>query len=255
MSESQSTDRWNAALYEDRHGFVWRHGAALLDLLAPQPGERILDLGCGTGHLTAQLAARGTEVIGLDASPAMIEQARRAYSQLTFLIGDARDFTLDRPCDAVLSNAALHWVQPPEWVVACVYRALRPGGRFVAEFGGRGNVQAIRTALAQTAARCGLPGWREPWYFPSLAEYAGLLEAGGLVVTFAALFDRPTPLPGADGLRSWIAMFAGDRLDSIPAERREEFLSGVETALRPALYRDGTWQADYRRLRVVAERP
>jgi trans-aconitate 2-methyltransferase len=255
MSEPSIADRWDPALYEGRHGFVWQHGAALLDLLAPRPGERILDLGCGTGHLTAQIAALGAEVIGLDASPAMVEQARRTYPQLTFVVGDARDFTLKQPVDAVLSNAALHWVQPPEPVVDCVRRALQPGGRFVADLGGRGNVQAIRTALAQAATRCSMPGWREPWYFPSLGEYAGLLETGGLAVTFATLFDRPTPLEGEEGLRNWVTMFAGDLLGRVPAEQREQFLSGVEAATRSALYRDGTWHADYRRLRVVAHRP
>src|SRR5690242_15677096 len=123
---------WDAALYDDKHAFVWKQAASLLELLAPQPGERVLDLGCGTG----QLAAAGAEVVGLDHSPAMVEQARRLYPQLRFELGDARRFAFAKPFDAVFSNAALHWVREPEAAIACIRDALKPGGRFVAEFGG-----------------------------------------------------------------------------------------------------------------------
>src|SRR5439155_15097016 len=136
-----------------------------------------------------------------------IDQARRTYPQLRFVAGDARDFAFDQPFDAILSNAALHWVKPPERVIACVAGALKPGGRFVAEFGGRGNVRAIAAALARAAEAVGLRDWQPAWYFPGLDEYAALLEAGGLEVTFATLFDRPTPLQGEEGMRQWVAMF------------------------------------------------
>jgi trans-aconitate methyltransferase len=244
--------RWDADLYDAKHAFVWKQGASLLELLAPRPGERILDLGCGTGHLTAQLAAAGAEVVGLDASPAMIEQARRSYPQLRFGRADARSFAVSEPCDAVFSNAVLHWVREPELVIACVRRALKPGGRFVAEFGGKGNVRALVAALEKALPAAGSGPFVNPWYFPSVAEYAGLLERGGLEVTFATLFDRPTPLEGEDGLRQWFVMFAGEALARVPENRRESFFRHLEQELRPVLYRDGTWSADYRRLRVVA---
>ncbi len=245
---------WDAGLYDGRHAFVWQHGAALLELLAPRPGERVLDLGCGTGHLTAQVAAAGAEVVGLDLAGGMIEQARRAYPRLRFEVGDARDFRFEQPFDAVLSNAALHWVKPPEKVIACVCRALKPGGRFVAELGGKGNVRAVSAALARAAGAVGIGDWQSPWYFPSVGEYAALLEAGGLEVTFAALFDRPTPLQGEEGMRQWVAMFAGGLLEAVPEPRRQDFLARVEADLRSTLYHDGVWHADYRRLRVVAHR-
>jgi trans-aconitate 2-methyltransferase len=254
MPPAIPTTHWDANRYDGHHAFVWQQGAALLELLAPLPGERVLDLGCGTGHLTAQAAAAGAEVVGLDLAPTMIEQARRAYPQLRFVTGDARDFTFDQPFDAVLSNAALHWVKPPEKVIASVARALKPGGRFVAEFGGRGNVRAIADALARGAEAMGIRDWQPNWYFPSLGEYAALLEAGGLETTFATLFDRPTPLQSEDGMRQWVAMFAGGLLDAVPAGAREHFLTRVEAELRPTLYHDGVWHADYRRLRVVAWR-
>jgi trans-aconitate 2-methyltransferase len=243
---------WDAGLYDDQHAFVWKHGAALIELLAPRPGERILDLGCGTGHLTAQLADAGADVVGIDNSPEMIDQARRAYPNFRFEQADARDFAFAEPFDAIFSNAVLHWVKPPEAVIACVRRALKPGGRFVAELGGRGNVRAIAAAMRNAAAALGGGAVEDLWYFPGIAEYATLLERGGLEVTFAVLFDRLTPLEGEQGMRHWVEMFGNSVLRQVPPERREEFFRHVEAELRPTLYRDGTWYADYRRLRVVA---
>jgi trans-aconitate methyltransferase len=226
-----------------------------VELLAPKPGERILDLGCGTGHLTAQIAQAGATVVGLDHSAEMLEQASSAYPRLEFMKGDASDFTFTEPFDAIFSNAVLHWIRPPEAVIRCVRDALRPGGRFVAEFGGRGNVQRVLAVLREAAEQMGIAPDLPQSYFPSLAEYATLLEGAGLEVRSAVLFDRPTPLEGADGLRHWVKMFRRPTLESLPAERREEFLQAVEEAARPELFRDGGWVADYRRLRVVAVRP
>ncbi len=245
---------WNAGLYDDKHAFVWQYGASLLEVLAAKPGERILDLGCGTGHLTAQMAKSGAAVIGLDHSVEMLEKARSAYPVLQFVQGDARDFKFPDPFDAIFSNAVLHWIQPPEAVVHCVRNALRPGGRFVAEFGGRGNVVGVLAVLSETAKRMGLTPDLPQSYFPSLSEYATLLEGAGLEVHSALLFDRPTPLQGANGLRDWVKMFRGQTLESIPVKRREEFLVAVEEAARTELFRDGEWVADYRRLRITAVR-
>lgn len=253
-SDAKRSDPWDAALYDARHAFVWHHGAGLMELLAPQPGERILDLGCGTGHLTAQIAAAGAEVVGLDSSPTMLDQAHRAYPHLTLAVGDARSFHFDDPFDAVFSNAVLHWVPEAEAVVRCVWAALKPGGRFVAEFGGRGNVCRIETALREVIQERGCEAPDRLWYFPSVGEYTGLLERGGLEVTYAVLFDRPTPLEGPQGLRQWVTMFAGAALGCVPAVEQESFLDRIEERLRPELFHDGTWYADYRRLRVVARR-
>lgn len=246
---------WDAKLYDGKHSFVWKHGASLVELLAPRAGEAILDLGCGTGRLTAQLAAAGAAVLGIDSSPSMIEAARANFPDLRFEVHDARQLAFADRFDAVFSNAVLHWIVEAESVVAGVVRALRPGGRFVAEFGGTRNVQNILTALRAGLRELGVEDSVPPWYYPGIGEYAGLLERAGLEVTFAALFDRPTPLEGADGLRRWIEMFGGRFLERVPAERREAFFLGVEAALRPSLWRDGVWLADYRRLRVVACRP
>jgi trans-aconitate methyltransferase len=245
---------WDARLYDDKHSFVWKHGAALVELLGPGPGEAILDLGCGTGHLTARIAAAGADVLGVDSSPEMIAEARRSYPGLRFEVGDARALAAVDRFDAVFSNAVLHWIPDAEAVVRGVARALTPGGRFVAEFGGRGNVRAIAAAMRRAAEERGGEAPDAPWYFPGVAEYAGLLECAGLEVTFAVLFDRPTPLEGEAGMRHWVEMFGGHFLGRVPPARRDEFLRRVEELVRPVLYRDGGWFADYRRLRVVARR-
>ncbi|HVS36404.1 MAG TPA: methyltransferase domain-containing protein [Gemmataceae bacterium] len=249
---TRPTQRWDAGRYDEKHGFVWQYGGSLVELLDPKPGERILDLGCGTGHLTARIAAAGAIVVGLDHSAEMLEQARSAYPQLQFIQADARDFTFAEPFDAVFSNAVLHWVRPPEAVIRRVRDALRPGGRFTAELGGRGNVRRIEAAMHAAAERLHIHLSGPQWYFPGVAEYASLLEAEGLEVRYATLFDRPTPLDGEKGLRDWVLMFGRATVDGIPAERREDFLTAVEDAARPDLYRDGGWFADYRRLRVNA---
>jgi trans-aconitate methyltransferase len=251
--EKQGRD-WDAGLYDGRHAFVWKHGESLVDLLAPRAGERILDLGCGTGHLTARIAATGATAVGMDRSEEMLSQARSAYPGIEFVRADARDFSFPEPFDGVFSNAVLHWVRPPEAAVRRVREALRSGGRFVAEFGGRGNVKALIAAMRSAADRVGVRREGPLWFFPGVAEYAAMLEANGLEVTFAALFERRTALEGEGGLRDWVRMFAGEVLDAVPPERREEFLRAVEEAARPTLSGEGGWFADYRRLRVVAVR-
>jgi trans-aconitate methyltransferase len=246
---------WDPGLYDGRHSFVWKAAADLIGLLAPRRGETILDLGCGTGHLTRAIADAGAVVWGLDHSTPMIEEARRTYPDLRFEIADGHDFHLGTPFDAVFSNAALHWMRCPDAVIACVHEALRPGGRFVMEMGGKGNVGAVHGALEAAIRRRGHEPLAESdlLYFPSVGEYATRLEARGFRVTHALHFDRPTRLEGGDaGLRNWIAMFADRFLARAPEGDREAVLQDAEAHLRPTLHHDGAWWADYRRLRVVA---
>jgi trans-aconitate 2-methyltransferase len=248
---------WDAALYDGKHSFVWKHGVAVLELLAPQPEERILDLGCGTGHLTARIAASGAKVVGADNAEGMIEQARAAYPELRFEIADGTALPYVSEFDAVFSNAAIHWMRPPEKVVSGIWSALRPGGRFVAEFGGKGNVGAIMSAVLQVLEEVSAPASaRELRYYPSVGEYASLLEHQGFTVTYAALIDRPTPLGGGEeGMRNWLAMFGANLLDWLPKGERAAVVRRIEGLLRPRLFRDGVWVADYKRLRIVAATP
>jgi trans-aconitate 2-methyltransferase len=254
---ASSPRRWDPALYDSKHSFVWKYGQELIELLSPRMGERILDLGCGTGHLTHRIGVSGARVTGFDISQNMIEQARKNYPELEFVKGDAAAFAFAEPFDAVFSNAALHWVKRAEEAVACVARALKPGGRFVAEFGGKGNIHSIHSALRRALDELGLSGKSEwnPWYYPSIGEYARLLERHGLAVRSAMLFDRPTPLEeGERGLRLWLEMFAGELLDTLSPETREKVIQCVERQLRNSQFHVGAWIADYRRIRVTARR-
>ncbi|MBT9310692.1 class I SAM-dependent methyltransferase [Leptothoe kymatousa] len=242
---------WNPDRYQTQHSFVWQYGADVLQLLAPQAGEHILDLGCGTGQLTQAIAQTGATVTGIDADAAMVTTAQQQYPHLAFQVADARSFTVAQPLDSIFSNATLHWVKPPEQAVQAIAQALKPGGKFVAEFGGNGNVQNIVGAVETVRQRQHL----SPWYFPSIGEYTQLLEQNGLEVTFAALIDRPTPLNEREnGLANWLKMFGGSLLAGLDRAATEDVLRQVANRLRPHMY-DGTqWHADYRRLRVVAQK-
>jgi len=233
---------WDAKQYQQRHSYVFQYGQAVLDLLAPQKGERILDLGCGSGQLTAAIADAGAAVIGLDSSPEMLAEARANYPAIEFRLGDAADFAVEAPVDAVFSNAVLHWVKNAAGAAGCIARALKPGGRFVAEFGGRGNNQSILDAIREL-----LGPVETPWYYPSIGEYARVLEQHGLETRQAWLIDRPTPVEGEDGLEDWLAVFGRDLMGE--AERKM-----IAQKLRPTHYKDEVWTIDYRRLRIVAKK-
>jgi trans-aconitate 2-methyltransferase len=246
---------WNSELYQSSHAFVWQFGRDLVAMLAPKPGERILDVGCGTGQLTSEIAAAGAQVVGLDQSPEMITAARRNYPGLEFEVGDVAAMTYAGAFDAVFSNAALHWVKDQKGAIAAIARSLRPGGRLVFEMGGRGNIAQLWKGIAQAMAELGVEddGNMTPRYYPSIGDYASLLETNGLQVTFAVLFDRPTPLEGGEeGLRNWLNMFASAASKLMSPARHEEFIRRIEELARPALFRDGGWTADYKRLRMIA---
>ena len=249
-SGSAAPGAWDAARYQDKHAFVWRYGADLLELLEPQRGERILDVGCGTGQLTDEIAHRGAQIIGLDNSAEMLADARKNFPGLTFVLADAASFDFPEPFDAVFSNAALHWVKDAEGAVASIAGALRPGGRFVAEFGGKGNIASVQAALRKILGA--VADDQSPWYYPSIGEYAPILERHNLEVRNAILFDRPTPLDGENGMDHWLRMFMQTYLRQFSPERANEIVDELVEELRPALYRDGVWTVDYRRLRVVA---
>lgn len=251
----QNAARWDANLYDAKYAFVWKHGSDVVTLLAPRSHERILDLGCGTGHLTAKIADSGAQVVGVDRSPEMIAAARAAFPNLKFELADARKLPFGAEFDAIFSNATLHWIHEPARVLESVRNALRPGGRFVAEFGGKGNVGKMQSAFDQALVELHLAqlGEISPWYYPSASEYATLLENCGFEVRFMALFERPTGLAdGEAGMRDWITMFGSDYLERVNSEAREQYFQRVEELLRPELFRDGQWWADYRRLRFVA---
>jgi SAM-dependent methyltransferase len=241
---------WDPERYEHNARFVSDLGAPLVDLLAPQPGERILDLGCGDGALTEKLAACGCQVVGVDGSAEQIAGARRRGLDARVMNGEALEF--DGEFDAVFSNAALHWMKRADAVLDGVRRALKPGGRFVAEMGGVGCVAKVRGALTAALARRGIDaGPLDPWYFPTKEDYGGRLQAHGFTIEFISLFDRPTVLPGA--LTAWLETFGEPFTWAVPPGERDALRQEVEADLRPVLCgADGVWGADYVRLRFAA---
>ncbi|MEM1278328.1 MAG: class I SAM-dependent methyltransferase [Pseudomonadota bacterium] len=248
-----SEDAWSAQEYAKNARFVSDLGAAVLQLLDPQSGEAILDLGCGDGVLTQRLVEAGARVKGVDASPDMIAKAQA--SGLDAEVMDAHALTLKGPFDAVFSNAAMHWMTKPDLVLDGVARCLRPGGRFVAEFGGMGNVAAIRTAIIAVLARDHAvhTTLHDVWYFPSVAEHQARLEAAGFDVTDIALIPRPTPI--TSDMQSWLKTLAAPALGLLPVEQRERAAAQIQELLAPALQdAAGNWTADYIRLRFRAVR-
>ncbi|MEP7053092.1 MAG: methyltransferase domain-containing protein [Pseudomonadota bacterium] len=245
---------WNPTQYDRAGAFVPKLAADLVELLLPQPGERLLDLGCGTGDLTAQLAASGATVLGVDASIDMVKEARRKHPSLRFDVGDGQELRFESEFDAVFSNATLHWMPRADDVASGVARALRPGGRFVAEFGGAKCVQTVRDAVKDELRERGVQGYSTPnWFFPTVPQYARVLEQAGLFVRTALWFERPTRLEGAAGLENWLELFCLPLLNAL-GDRRAEVVRGVEERCQEALFRDGSWWLDYTRLRVVASK-
>lgn len=247
--------KWNAELYDQKHAFVYQFGENVLELLDVKRGEHVLDLGCGTGFLTSEIQKQGGIATGIDASPDMIKKARDTYHNVDFFVANGTNFSFEAPFDAVFSNATLHWIKNADAVIKSVYKALKPGGRFVAEMGGKGNVQHLIAATREVLRKRGYNKQAETeiWYFPSLSEYATRLEAHGFRVTFASHFDRKTPLQDGDqGVAKWITMFAPLYLAGIPQEEKEQMLAEVTNLLEPIYNDNGQWYADYKRLRFIA---
>jgi trans-aconitate methyltransferase len=242
---------WNANEYSRQGRFVADLAGGVFDLLSPAPNERILDLGCGDGALTAKIAARGAPVVGVDSSPSMVEAAKALGLDARVASGDELPF--EQEFDAVFSNAALHWMRNQEAVLSSVHRALKPGGRFVAEMGGFGNIAAISVALTAVVRQWGLDAAKlEHNYFPTPTQYAGQLEAAGFIVDEIGLIPRPTALPES-GMRGWLQTFRRGLLEQLPEEDRERAIDEVVALLQPILQTsEGNWFADYVRLRFRA---
>ncbi|WP_447529420.1 class I SAM-dependent methyltransferase [Vreelandella sp. TE19] len=245
--------RWNAQDYAEHASFVPALGNDVLDLLAARPGERILDLGCGDGALTERISQLGADVVGVDAAEEMVEAARQRGLDARHI--DAYQLPFDQEFDAVFSNAVLHWLLDPQTVLACIKRALKPGGRLIAEFGGHGNIAAICTALIAALQFRGISArGRHPWYFPTAQEYTHLLETVGFKVDSIELVARPTPLP--TGMTGWLDTFAGPFLHGLDENMKNTVVDNTLNLLSHSLSDgQGHWSADYVRLRVVAHLP
>ena len=258
MTSPPSGQSWNAAAYAANGRFVADLASGAVNLLAPRPGERILDLGCGDGALTQQIAATGALVTGVDLSPGMVEAARARG--LTVHLADIPAITWAGEFNAAFSNAALHWIpasrQPG--ALAAIHRALIPGGRFIAEMGGLGNIASIRVALQATLDSFGIDAeYVAASFYPSPAHYRKLLEEASFEVQSIDLIPRPTPLPGGvAGMGIWLNTFRNGVLDKLPTMARAEALEETVSRLAPVLQDPLTqsWTADYVRLRFHAIR-
>ena len=243
-------DAWQPARYAANARFVSDYGADLIELLAPRPGERILDLGCGDGALTAELIERGADVVGIDASAAMVDAARKRG--IDAHPGRAESLPFESEFDAVFSNAALHWVPDADAVLAGMHRALRPGGRIAVEQGGDENVEAVRTALIRelSESRYITTDLSHIWYFPKTHVHAARLAEAGFEIREILHFSRPTPV---SGMEDWLHTLAAPVLAMLPEGERDAFACRVSQRLAPELRgEDGRWTVDYARLRYLA---
>lgn len=240
---------WTAGSYADHARFVSDLAGEVLAWLDPKPGERVLDVGCGDGALAQRIGASGATVVGIDIAVSLLEAALAGGVDARQI--DVLDMTFAAEFDAIFSNAVLHWVREPRLAIANMRAALKPGGRFVAEFGGHGNVAAIVTAMRAVAnARGGDASLAAPWFYPTAAEYTALLEAGGFSVRRAVLVPRQTPL--STGLDGWLRTFRHPFFEQF-GDQAEVALAEVRELVRPSLCdRAGNWIADYVRLRVEA---
>lgn len=242
---------WDAEGYRSDFQFVHQYGEDVLALLGEVGGKRILDLGCGNGVLTDRLAKMGADVVGMDRSQEMLRLACEQYPELVFSCQDAADFSFDSPFDAVFSNAVFHWIPDQDGLIQSVARALKSGGSLVCEFGGSGCCETIHAAIGRAFSRRG-KRYRKTFYFPTIGEYAPRLERNGLKVKMALLFDRPTKLKGENGLADWIEMFVSQSFESFSSEEKAQMMAEIVEELRPVLYREDGWYADYVRIRIHA---
>ena len=255
------SSRWSPSDYASNAAFVPALGAAALELLSPQPGEFIVDLGCGDGLLTHRIMEAGARVIGLDASEAMVEAARARG--VDAFVADAQALDLESQAgrfgqfDAAFSNAALHWMLDPDAVAAGVFGLLKPGGRFVGEMGGQGNIAALRAGIRDELTARGYPVPAEdPQWYPSVGEFLRLYACAGFVDIRAHLIPRPTALP--TGVAGWVTTFRTGWLEvaGVAVEDQKTVAAAVEQRLRPMLQQaDGSWTADYVRLRFSMRKP
>ena len=255
MTPENPSSRWNPADYIAYASFVPALGAQVLALLDPQPNEYILDLGCGDGALTRKLVTAGARVVGIDASGDMVAAAKARG--LDARVGNAHNLPFRSEFDAVFSNAAVHWMLDPPAVAANVFAALNPGGRFVGEMGGEGNIAILRAGLrAELAQRGYRPPAQDPQWYPSPAEFTAIYQAAGFVDVHAELIPRPTPLP--DGVAAWLRVFRSGFMDTsnVPDHEQASIAQAVERRLTSQLQQpDGSWIADYVRLRFTMRKP
>lgn len=245
---------WDAGLYNAQHSFVSEYGRELLQYVNREPGQSILDIGCGTGLLTAELAKDGAHVLGIDASASMVKLAKQNYPSISFAVSDALELNFSRMFDTVFSNATFHWIKDQAQLLSLVERALKSHGKLVCEMGAHGNIAKVKNAFRELTKQYGYR-YTSPFYNPTAQAYEQLLKEKGFSVELLEEFDRKTPLkPGRDGLQNWVKQFFAGELSNLTKEQQKNVLKAMEETLAPELYRQDRWWLDYRRLRIVAQK-
>lgn len=245
--------KWNAKEYTKDFKFVHEYGEDVLNLLDIKQGMKILDLGCGNGALTKKILDMGVDVIGIDSSKEMLEIARKNYPEITFIQDNAVEFTLDEQVDAIFSNAVFHWIDDQDGLLESIYNGLKINGNLVCEFGGYGCTETIHSALQKVFEIKGLK-YKRTFYFPTIDEYTPILRKHGLKTLYAVLFDRKTKLIGEDGMKNWIEMFVTQPFEGLNESLKNEIIMEAVKSLKPHLYENGIWYADYVRIRLKAQK-
>jgi trans-aconitate methyltransferase len=258
MSGKDAVDRkrrkmkWDSALYDTKHSFVAQYGLGLLEFVPQDENQRILDIGCGTGVLTAELAKHCVYVLGIDSSADMIEKARAQYPALDFKFMNALELPFEHEWDVVFSNAVFHWIIDHDLLLNKIRHSLKSSGVLVCEFGAQGNIQIIEDAFSAALQEFGQT-YHSKWNFPSVEAFSAMLEKNGFSIERVYAYDRPTPLKdGEQGLRNWVRQFFAAELEKLNAAEQDKILQKVQSSVKAQLWNGQEWTADYIRLRTVA---
>jgi trans-aconitate methyltransferase len=247
--------KWDAQLYDEKHDFVSKYAEKLVEQVNSGSDQTILDLGCGTGKLSIDLARNGARVVGLDMSEEMIRKAKSTYPSMEFFVADARKMEYIDYFDTVFSNAVLHWIKDQKTLLQAIWRALKPGGHFICEFGAYHCIYQIQSAFREEYEAAGYV-YEDPFFYPTSNEYSDMLREAGFEIVKVIDFDRPTPLvDGENGLRNWMKQFFAVNLAAVTDKDADRIFLAVEKRLRPVLFAEGTWTADYRRIQAFANKP
>lgn len=247
--------KWNANEYTQNFDFVHKYGEDVLALIDSNPKGLVIDLGCGNGALTKQLQDKGYRVLGIDASKDMIKIAQANYPDIHFQVLDATTFQLEEKADVIFSNAVIHWIDgdKQDALINNICKQLKPGGIFVCEFGGKGCAETVHMALEKNFSNRGLE-YPRTFYFPTIGEYAPILERHRFRLEYATLFDRPTEQKTEQGLEDWIKMFIKKPFEGIGEDLKNKIIQETVEELKNILYKDGKWYIDYVRIRIKARK-
>ncbi|MFS3930297.1 class I SAM-dependent methyltransferase [Priestia flexa] len=234
--------------------FISSFGGNVMNVLSPQAGENILEIGSGNGYMANQLSSLGVNITGIDSSENMVEQSQHHYPHLQFMHVNALDLDYEDQFDAVFSKNTLHLIHPPSVVIKNIYRALRLQGRFVTEFNGKNHLYPVFNEVMRQLAVFNIisSDFSLPFYFPSIGEYTSLLEQHEFHVQSAIYFTHPLVLQHEDGLRNWLDTHASSLFKNITAETKQIIFNRVEDRLQETFFKHDEWYLPAASIRVQA---